>query len=167
MVATFNARSAAYEKQVKRWNSQNGAPKNEYDALNLEQAALETQLAALNQKQDALNSLIDQINATVAMLNSIAQQLNLKVADYNTLGQANSEEFSEGEYVSDASGIRINIYQFTTQDKLLRVLEHELGHALHLEHVADPEAIMYRLNSGSSLLPTPADLTELTTTCWK
>lgn len=87
----------------------------------------------------------------------------------NSIGQSRGEEFTEGEYKSEyKSGVyeqEIDIYEFSTKAKLRRVLAHELGHALGLDHVEDPKAIMYRLNQGTNDTLTKDDLAELKTYC--
>lgn len=47
----------------------------------------------------------------------------------------------------------------------MRVLAHELGHALGLDHVDDKEAIMYQLNQGDNLTLSEADIKALKTKC--
>jgi len=68
-------------------------------------------------------------------------------------------------YERDADGERINIYQFESKEKLMRVLAHEFGHALGLDHVEDSQAIMYRLNNGVNQKLTEADISALSERC--
>jgi len=105
------------------------------------------------------------LNSVVTIMNRLANELKLNVKTYNTIGSSTGEEFSEGEYVSDSAGRRVNIYQFSDTDQLVRVLEHELGHALGLGHVKSPGSIMYRLNDGTGKELSADDIAELKFIC--
>ena len=150
-VAEYKRDKAEYDSSVSYWNNRGGAPKDEYNKLVTQQAAL--------------NSAVSRINSMAATLNHMAQQLNLNVSRYNDIGESRGDEFEEGVYISDQDGERIEIYEFQNRDQLIRLLAHELGHALGLEHVEDENAIMYRLNSGSNESLTHADLVELNLLC--
>lgn len=164
-IAAHDSALTAYNQQVDYWNSKGGAPKNEYATLQNERQQLNAEANAINQREATLNGLAETVNSTANQLNQLAKKLNLNVANYNSIGASTGEEFDEGLYISDSSGQRIDIYQFENNDKLVRVLAHELGHALGLDHVDDPKAIMYRLNQASTETPTAADIDELKTVC--
>jgi hypothetical protein len=163
--AQFDKDKAAYDKEVAYWNDQGGAPADKYEELRAEGRELSERASVLNKRAKELNSLSSEINGTATILNDLAKTLNMKVSVFNDIGASTGEEFNEGVYVRDASGERINVYQFDTTAKLRRLLEHELGHALGLDHVEDSKAIMYRLNSSENEELTAADLTELQSVC--
>jgi predicted Zn-dependent protease len=164
-VSAFETRKYRYEAEVAYLNSIGGANEKQYQELQKEKAAINTAVQALNQKQAALNAQAAQINALVATLNEQAQKLNLNVKKFNEVGASNGEEFEEGVYISSPTGNKINVFQFDSEDRLRRVLAHEFGHALGIEHVENPEAIMYRLNSGKDNKLTEDDIAELNTVC--
>lgn len=165
LIENYERDKSAYEKDIKYWNSRGGAPKKEYDALEQRRIDLNNQVTAINQSQEDLNELAGTINSIVAILNKLITVLNLRVDAYNTIGASTGKEFSEGEYVRDENGTRINIYQFNDEDNLVRVLAHELGHALGLDHLDNPEAIMYRLNEGTDNNLNSDDITALMNLC--
>lgn len=164
-LATYNSRKSAYESEVAYWNGRGGASNQQFNQLEAERQALNSLARKLSSTQNALNNLTDAINTTASSLNRIARELNLTVRTYNTVGRSAGEEFNAGEYIRDSTGERISIYQFENTEKLVRLLAHEFGHALGLDHIEDSKAIMYRLNSGDNGIATEGDIIELKRVC--
>ncbi len=163
--AIFNQKQEAYSKEVDFWNKKGGAPKAEYDRIEQERLELKAESDALQIIQKRLNEMVDEINAMVVVLNRLVSTLNLSVDKYNTTVESRGESFEEGVYVEDGASREIDVYEFSSRDKLVRVLAHELGHALDIEHVEDPKAIMYKLNQGNNKTLTDADLSALNAKC--
>lgn len=161
----FTQRKNAYDQEARSFNRKGGASKAEFDRLQKEEAALKTELAAIKNLEAAVNEYIEEINSLAVVLNRLADFLNLNVEKYNEIGASRGEEFTEGNYQTNGREKIINIYEFSSRDKLVRVLAHELGHALGLLHVADPDAIMYKLNMSANEKLTEDDLKELNLAC--
>jgi predicted Zn-dependent protease len=112
-----------------------------------------------------LNSLINKINETASTLNTMAKNLNITVDTYNAVGQNTPREFNEGIYEQNSLGQSITIYQFENKQKLIRVLAHEFGHAINLDHVPQKNAIMYELNTSNNMTATNEEISNLKKIC--
>lgn len=161
-LADYNAKLSAYNTEVTHWNEEGGAPKNVYSRLSATQVSLKREQETLNTNATSINSLATQINALGTKGNSIITDYNKTVTQYNDRF-SEGHEFTQGDYTN----LTIDIYEYTKHDELVLVLAHELGHALTLGHVDDPEAIMYHLMSKQSITTgvTQADLHEFSRVC--
>lgn len=160
MVAVFNQHQDTYNTQVTYWNNNGGAPKNEYAKLTSQKEALIMEQSILEGKRIEVNSVVEQINTFIHKYNLLVNDAN---ANINTINLSAGKEFEEGIY--DPSENKIDIYEFSSNQKLIRVLTHELGHALDLSHNDNPKSIMYSLNQANTLTLSKDDLEALKSKC--
>lgn len=158
--ASYSTRLAKHNNEVAYWNKRGGAPNEAYQRLQREAAGLETERVRLNADIGRFNTLAERIRQYGSDHNEIVSDINEKIG---TLNETALREFEEGTY--DPRTRTITIYEYSSETSLRRVLIHELGHSIGLDHVEDKEAIMYPVNQGKNTALTKADKEELVRTC--
>ncbi len=161
-VGAYEERLTAYNAEVARYNNEGGAPPDVYQELGRTEVALAKDADQLEADAESLKERAAEINKLGEAGNQIIRQYNDTVETYNEqFGTA--EEFTEGDYQDG----RINIYTFANQTELVKVLAHELGHALSVSHVEGSNSVMYYLleDQPTPLTLSPQDTAAVTAVC--
>ncbi len=147
-VSAYEAKLTAYNNKVNGYNDRGGAPADVYASLEKEKNALSKESSSLNATSDKLNELAKKINELSQKSGQIVDGYNTEVAQYNK-EFGFSREFTQGDYQDKV----INIYKFSTDNEVRKVLAHELGHSLGLNHVDGESSIMYYLLKDTTSAP--------------
>lgn len=142
--AEHNAEVQAYNARVEGLR-QRGADEIEVRRVRSDQARLDARTAELGKRQEDLKASLETLRSLAVVINEIAARHNLDVVSHGDVGRSLGEEFSEGEYERKGDRRTITIYHFPSRNGLVRVLAHEIGHALGIGHLEQPEAVMHRL----------------------
>ena len=143
---------------------------DDIDTLKAELTDVANQYGTLKKQYDTLNgqgratqAMYDELQTLYSCYEALRKKINADVAQGSSLPTGSDEE---GLYTSDQDGTRNTSYAFQDKNELLRTLTHEFGHALGLEHVANPDSIMYPSNSSDESLDlTAQDKAELARAC--
>ncbi len=162
MIAAFERAQNSYNTKVTYWNEQGGAPKNEFQKLENDRVELKRLQGILEAKRIEVNALGDQVNLLIKKYNSLVRAVNSNI---DTINLSADKEFEQGEYIAKGGSEEINVYEFTTKEQLSRVILHEFGHALGIDHNDNPDSVMYYLNEAEGLVLSPEDVRDLKAVC--
>jgi peptidoglycan hydrolase CwlO-like protein len=151
--------------EIESWNRRGGAPQSTYVLLMKEKDELAASHENLNARQEEIKALVETINSLVVVINEIASNNNLDLLDQQNIGNTLGREFCEGFYEYKNGKRSITIYQYDSEFRLVRVLAHEFGHALGLNHSKNKESIMYPIIQSDSLELTADDIAALKERC--
>lgn len=148
----YKRRLGAYNAEIEVAGRQRGATTDAvYRRMETEKGELNNMRENLQARQEEVRVMADILNNMTIVINDIAGNYNLDVVKSQDTGKRLGSEFCGGDYVSKDGKKTITVYQFDDENRLIRVLAHEFGHALGLQHNDNPKAIMYRLMQSDSL----------------
>ncbi len=134
-VVKFNQRIADWKKRPGN-DAEYDSMKNEEERLRKNQTILKTELANLQNISTALKTQKTELDALWAK--------------YSAVAEAHDKVYATGEIVEQAvfdGMFRIKVYTYENADYLRRILTHEMGHALGIDHLTQKQSIMYYLQN--------------------
>lgn len=176
-VRDLQQRVTSHNAIVRGWNERGGAPAEARAELHAAERALEAERLELTEQQRELEALqrefLDERERFGRKMEEHQRQRDAAEEAFPTTrvesgGYREAVRTQNGRIVSVSREIRI--YRFDGPNELLRILAHELGHALGLGHTAVPGTVMseeFRHARSSGVVPRiqPADTELLRSRC--
>ena len=156
----FKARYKVYSDKVTEYNAKGGAPRDEYEKMMKELENLKQLAKDLEVRRLAILDYMNSINEKVKRYNDLVDYTNTLIKKSNSLG---AKKFTEGRF--SPSRNTIDIYQYNDSIKLRRVITHELGHVLGINHNENIQSIMYSVNSATTTTLSKDDISSLKKIC--
>ncbi|WP_038035818.1 MULTISPECIES: matrixin family metalloprotease [unclassified Thioalkalivibrio] len=141
----FQARQREYEQAVAAWNAGRMAHSaGNRERLERQRRALDRAGDDLDQRRRTLEQRRDELNRDIRALEREIDGFNERVAELNReIGTTGA--FDMAVYEQHGARRSITVFKASDADELRLTLAHELGHALGIDHVDDPAAVMHAM----------------------
>lgn len=150
MLAEYNTIVKTHNKLIADLRGKNITPEDK-NSIKQSEEKINRLKVRLDRKQQEVESLRQRVNDRAEQLNEVNSQRNELISEYNS-EFAVPKKFDQGRYIREGSNERIYVYQFSDIQSLKAVLAHEVGHALGIAHVNNPESVMYELMSEQNVV---------------
>lgn len=134
-------------------NESGGIMEDELQDFERRKAEVERMQDEVLQERKALDRQANEINRLSDRLNKRIDDKNKLIDQYNE-EYAGESRFAKATYQRVGDGGVITVNQFMSKQELPLLMAHELGHALGLDHVPNPQSIMHGQMGGQQIDPT-------------
>lgn len=162
----FDQRSEEYRELAKRtsaeldalndWisekNESGGFTEKELEQFEQRKREVEQMQRRVRQEEALLDQMAQKINREMERLNQRFEENNRLTDQYNER-YAGDTRFTKATYQKTNSGGIITVNQFTSNQELILILAHEMGHALGMGHHSSPASIMHNRMGEQDLYP--------------
>jgi hypothetical protein len=175
-VADFEARVQLHNREVEGWSDRGGAPEEVAAELQEREGALVEERTRLTGERTVLEALRDTLAAAEATLRedveahrSRGEELQASLPPVREEAGFYRELIRAGEDGAPVVRREIRVHRPGDRADLVRILAHELGHAMGLPHLDTPGALMAaeynRMEERGSAMVGPADVARLVRLC--
>ena len=158
----FAAQTSRQLNELNSWveekNKNGGFVGTELEQFNRRKQDVENAQEKVRQKQKELDQLARSINSEMDELNEKFDAHNKMIDQYNN-EFAGDLRFAKATFQKTTDGGVVTVNQFMNKKELVLILAHELGHAMGISHLRQPESIMYSQMGQQQLNPS-VQLTE-------
>lgn len=131
----------AYNAGVQRAERRGRITESEQEELQDQYNDLQDQFRELEELRRKVNAQVDITNKQISSNQELVKEYNSEVTTFQDLYGGEGEVFDQGVY----TGNDITIYQYDDQNRLVMVMAHEMGHALGIDHLENPQSLMHYL----------------------
>lgn len=152
---------------VRQKNEQGGFNEEDLKQFERRKAEIEQVKSDLAQRERMLKQKSAELSEKITFLNQKVKAKNRLVDEYNR-EFTGIRKFTQGAYEWTNNSRTINIFHFLDKDELRLVIAHEMGHALGIGHVQNPESVMHELMESQNqrdLELTDEDINALKNIC--
>ncbi len=163
----YDQEVAKFNNYVSEWNGKSDVPERVVNNIKEMERKLRREKAKLQQKHREVESYRQRTNAKADQLNRVIKEEKEMIASYNNRF-AKARKFNQGQYVKKGKNETVFIYQFSNKNDLKTVLAHEFGHAMGLDHVKNPESIMFEMMDQQNIFNlslTKEDISAIASQC--
>jgi len=152
----FASRTSERLEDLNKWvtekNENGGFIGSDLEEFTRRKNDVEEAQESVLQKQQELDRLARSINNEMDELNEKFDAHNKLIDQYND-EFAGDLRFAKATYQKTSDGGVVTVNQFINEKELVLILAHELGHALGISHLRQPESIMYSQMGKQQLNP--------------